>query len=63
MIPNYPTTCKFIKGRDLDIQMARLPPSAPTQATLHFDKKEFIEAVKNVQVWVFMLSSVCLITW
>lgn len=62
LIPNYPTTCKFLKGRMLDIEMARLPPNAPTQATLHFDKKELIEAVKNVQVWIFCTASVSLIT-
>lgn len=62
IIPNYPTTCRFLKGRELDIQIARLPPNAPTQATLHFDKAQLWDAFKNVQVWILCLCSVSLIT-
>ncbi|KAI9003996.1 major facilitator superfamily domain-containing protein [Hyaloraphidium curvatum] len=62
LIPDYPTTCKFLQGRELEIQLARLPPNAPTQHTLRFDKKQLFDSMKNVQMWIFCFASLCLIS-
>lgn len=62
MIPDYPSTAKFLNEREREVAIARLPPSAPRQSTLRFENEELLAAVKLPLVWVFCLASCALIT-
>ncbi|KAJ3341949.1 hypothetical protein HDU93_003770 [Gonapodya sp. JEL0774] len=47
-MPNFPHTSQnFLSPREMQIAIARLPPSAPSHLQKHFDRTIFLETIKD----------------
>lgn len=62
LIPDYPESCRFLKGRQKEIARARLPEHTPTQATLKFERLQLVESFKIPQLYIFCIMAFCLST-